>query len=34
MYRLGPFIPIFRGFLLKVLKGCVYVIVIFGIDTF
>ena len=30
MYRLGPCIPIFRGFfLLKVQKRCVYVIMLF-----
>ena len=30
MYRLGTCIPIFRGFfLLKVQKGCVYVIMLF-----
>ena len=29
MYRLGPCIPILGGFLLKVQKGCVYVIILF-----
>ena len=29
MYRLGPCIPIFRGELLKVQKGCVYVNMLF-----
>ena len=29
MYRLVPCIPIFRGFLLKMQKGCVYVNMLF-----
>ena len=29
MYRLGPCIPIFRGFLLRVQEGRVYVIMLF-----
>ena len=35
MYRLGPCIPIFRGFFIKSAKRmCICAYVIFGIDTF